>query len=147
MSKELALINVPAQLEIIKAKIEKLAFVSETPYKTGGVLDTFGDIKTMTKIEDLIKAYSAVKNREISYNDAAKDLGLKKPGSQYPVFSANGFAASVWLEDIKLRISVINQKETYDKLKAIENKMSQFLSDEDKKALAMKEMNDLIASI
>jgi hypothetical protein len=138
-STELAKMDaVPEVLSILDQEIAKLKTINESVYKTGGVLDGFGDLKSEMKIENLIKAYSSVKGRENAYNDAAKDLGLQT----YPQFTANGGTAADWKQDISLRIDIITHKDKLDKLKDYKDKMSKFLSAEDQKAMLLKEMSD-----
>lgn len=135
----LAKINeVPEVLSLLDLEIGKLKTISESVYKTSGNLEQFGDIKQETKIENLIRAYSSVKGRENSYYEAAKDL---KVGT-YPVFTVSGGTAEDWKQDIMLRIDIITHKDKLDKLNEYKEKMSKFLSQEDQKAMLLKEMTD-----
>lgn len=130
--------DVPQVLEVLKKKLASLKEIVDTPYKTQGNLEGFGDIKVETKIENLIRAYSSVKGREKAYHDAAKDLGK----TTYPAFVVSGGDADAWKSDIMLRIAIIEQKETHDKLSNWESKMKNFLSAEEQKELLIKEMTE-----
>lgn len=130
--------EVPEVLSLLDQEIAKLKTISESVYKTTGNLESFGDIKQETKLENLIRAFSSVKGREKAYEDAAKDLGL----STYPQFSVSGGTAAEWKQDILLRIDVITHKDKLDKLTEYKDKMSKFLSADDQKAMLLKEMTD-----
>ena len=80
--------------------------------------------------------------REEVYNRAAIELGI----TTYPTFEANGSSSEDWKRDIKLRIDIINQKETADKLTEYKDKMSKFLSAEDQKNMLMTEMASFLTS-
>lgn len=131
---------VPNVLAALDEKIKSLKHIAETPYKTGGNLDGFGDIKAETKIENLIRAYSMVMGKEKAYHASAADLGL----TTYPAFNVNGGNAADWKQDIQLRIAIINHKETFDKLTEFKTKMSSFLSAEDQKSMLLKEMEGFL---
>lgn len=131
----------PEALKAINAKIAALKHIEESVYKTSGELEGFDNIKTETKLENLIRAYSVVKFKEQAYEAAAKDLGLKT----YPQFSIGSGTAEDWKKDILLRIEIINHKETLDKLNSFKTRMEGFLSEQDKKALLLKEMEEYLA--
>jgi hypothetical protein len=105
-------------------------------------LDGIGDIKKEVKIENLIKAYASIIAREEVYNRAAIELGI----TTYQTFEANGSTSEDWKRDIKLRIDIINQKETADKLAEYKDKMSKFLSAQDQKNMLMAEMTSFLNS-
>lgn len=135
--------SVPSVLSTLDAKISSLKKVVDTPYKTTGNLDGFGDIKQETKIENLIRANSMVRSKAAAYADSIVDLDL---GSA-PAFSISGGDVEAWKQDIKLRIAIIQHKETYDKLTAYKEKMSKFLSEADQKAILMDEMAAFISKL
>lgn len=130
--------DVPQVLSLLDQEIAKLKTISESIYKTAGVLEGFGDLKQETKIENLIRAFSSVKGREKAYDDAAKHLGL----TTYPAFSVSGGNTADWEQDIRLRIDIITHKDKLDKLTEYKDKMSKFLSADDQKAMLLKEMTD-----
>ena len=132
--------EVPQVLETLEKKLASLKEIVETPYKTQGNLEGFGDIKAETKVENLIRAFSSVRGREDAYNKAAKELSI----NTYPAFNISGGDAAAWKSDITLRIAIIEQKTTYDKLNNYKERMAKFLSEEDQKEMLIKEMmNDL----
>ena len=135
--------DVASVINVLDAKIKSLDHISDSKYKTSGKLDGFGDLKTETKIDNLIKAYSSIKGRETAYNNAAEDMGL----TTYPQFEVNGSTADEWKSDIMLRIAIINHKDTLDKLTAYKEKMQQFMSKEEQKAVLMAEMAGFLGNI
>jgi len=132
---------VPDVLDALNKKIASLKHIEESKYKTTGILEQFGDIKAEMKIENLIRAYSSIIGREKLYNEAAAQLGR---GKSYPAFVVSGGNAEDWKNDITLRINILEHKETLDKLNAFKEKMSKFLSEEDQKAILMKEMTQFL---
>lgn len=135
--------DVPNTLENIKAKLNELKLITDTPYKTTGVLTMAEqkiDIKTIKDVESLIKAYSSVRAREIAYNEAADDLGIKT----YKQFSINGGTSKDWKHDIDLRIQIITVEDKKNKFQKAYDKMQKFLSEEEQRAIAMKEVEALL---
>jgi hypothetical protein len=134
----LALVEAPVPdiLSKLEEEIKKLNHISDTVYKTTGNLEGFGDIKKETLVGNLIRAFSIVLAKETAYNKAAEELGL----STYPAFEISGGNAEAWKQDITLRIAIIEHKDRLDKLKSAKEKISKFLSIEDQKAIALKEI-------
>ena len=137
-------INTPTMdvLEVLNKKISDLREVTECSYKTSGQLEGFGDIKTETKVENLIRAFSSVRGREKAYEDAAKELGLKT----YPAFTVNGGNSESWKSDILLRKAVIEHADELKKLNEYKEKISRFMSEADQKAQLLKEMTDYFSN-
>jgi hypothetical protein len=134
--------DVPSIIQVLDAKLNSMKHITESKYRTSGVLDGIGDIKKEVKIENLIKAYASIIAREEVYNRAAIELGI----TTYQTFEANGSTSEDWKRDIKLRIDIINQKETADKLAEYKDKMSKFLSAQDQKNMLMAEMTSFLNS-
>jgi hypothetical protein len=130
----------PEILQALEKKISSLKHIEETVYKTSGTLDNFGSIKTETKVDNLIKAFSMIRGKHDAYAKSAVELDVK----QVPQFSISGGTLEDWKHDIKLRIEVINHKDTLDKLNSYKERMSKFLSEQDQKAMLMKEMGDFL---
>jgi hypothetical protein len=142
--KEIATVgqDVPQVIELLEAKLKTMDDVRESKYITNGVLDKH-DIKTETKIEELIKCFASVLAREEIYNKSAEVLGIET----YPTFDICGGNVEHWKHDIQLRIKVINQKDTVEKLEYFKSKMSEFLSKEDQKNMLMKEMESFLKNV
>ena len=131
--------NVPTVLVALEKELENLKHISETNYKTAGLVDNV-DIKTLTKESDLIAIFGGIMTREKIYNEAAKELGR----TTYPTFQIGGCNTSDWRHDIDLRIQIITHEERKSNLEKAYDKMKRFLSEEDQKAIAMKEIADLL---
>lgn len=134
--------DVPAALEAVQTRLNSLKKVTDRPYKTGKVLEGFGDISTETKVDNLIRAYSMVRGKERAYEEAAKELQL----TSYPTFTINGGTKEDWFSDITLRLDVIRFEDRRKKLEAYSSRLSKFMSEEDQFNSLMKEIagdNDL----
>jgi hypothetical protein len=131
---------VPQVLAELDAKLKSLEHISDSKYRTIGNLGPFGDIKTQTKIEELIKAHSYVTKKAACYDESMMILKVEscKP------FEENGYSADDWVSDIKLRIDILQHKETMDKLQEAKSILSQFLSAEDQKAIAFAKVAELL---
>ena len=131
---------VPDMLATLEERIKGIKTITDTPYKTTGNLESFGDIKKETKVENLIRAFSSVMGRERAYGEAAKELGK----TTFPQFEISGGDSEAWKHDIKLRISIIEQDETLKKLTTFKDKMTSFLSEEEQKGMLLKEMESYL---
>jgi hypothetical protein len=128
--------SVPEIITKLESKIKELDHITDSKYRTSGNLDGFGDIKKETSIGNLIKAFSSVMARGETYQRSATALGIET----FPVFELNGGSVEDWQKDIQLRIAIIQHKETLDKLQSYRDKMKEFLSKEDQKAMLLEEM-------
>lgn len=133
--------NTPAILDKLDQALNALKKIEESPYKTSGSLDGFGDIKSETKIENLIRAFSMVMGKSEMYTKAQQELGLTK----VPIFTIGGGNVDDWKQDILLRINIITHNAKYKKLKEAKEKMAKFLSEEDQKNMILKDLQDLLA--
>ena len=132
--------SVPDIITKLESKIKELDHITDSKYRTSGNLDGFGDIKKETSIGNLIKAFSSVMARAEAYQRAADALKL----DTFPVFEVNGGSVTDWEMDINLRIAIIQHKETLDKLNSYRDKMKEFLSKEDQKAMLLQEMAEFL---
>lgn len=73
-----------------------------------------------------------------SYLLSAKDLHIENEC----VFG--GYNVSEWIEDIKSRLTILSQREEETKLKCLENKLANMLSDEKKTELEIDEIENLL---
>ncbi len=135
--------NVPNVIDTLNKKIESLKEVTGAEWKTSGTLEGFGDIKKVTNVETLIKAYASVNGMCNAYNNSITELELGS--TETPVFTVNGGTKEAWKHDIKLQINIINYKETLDTLNGFKSEMAKFLSEEDQKAILMKKLTDYLS--
>jgi len=62
----------------------------------------------------------------------------------FPAFEWLGYPAEAWLHDLKVRASVLSQHETITKLNTAKAKLENFLSEDDKLAITLKEIQTLL---
>jgi hypothetical protein len=135
--------DVPAMLEQIKSKIAELVGSGKKePSTKGKHLPGFGEIVTIEKEADLIKAYSSVTGREDSYNAAAKAMKIR---TKVPPFVIDGISASKWKEDITARFAEVAHKAQLDKLKSIQKTLEENLSAEAKLNNDLAKISTLMA--
>lgn len=135
--------SVPDVLTVLSEKLKELKAITECNYKTSGSLEGFGDIKSETKVENLIRAFSSIRGREKAYNEAAQELGLET----YPVFNVSGGNAADWKQDILLRKAVIEHDDTKKKLETLAEKAKKFLSEKDQYQIFLKEAGAMLADL
>lgn len=133
--------NVPAIINALDEKLKSLSHVTDSNYRTAGKLEGIGDIKTMTSIDELIKAYSVICSKEQAYNAAALDLGL----SEFKEFTLFGHTREDWKLDIKLRMDLITHKDTLEKINNYKSKFEKFLSVDDQKTMLLNELANFLA--
>jgi hypothetical protein len=73
-----------------------------------------------------------------SYLLSAKDLGLHND------FTISGFSLSDWMSDLNSRLMIVNRKTEEDKLRGLENKLHNLLSNDTKIEL---EINDIVSQL
>lgn len=134
--------NVPDTLKLLEEKLSSLQKIEETPYKTNGSINGFSDVRHETRIEVLIRMYSTIYMKEKAYNEAAESLGL----THYPIYSEGGTSED-WKHDIQLRIKLIQQKDTFEKLNKYKEEVSKFMSREEQKSQLMSEMQDFFKKL
>jgi len=132
--------DITSIISALESEIKSLDHITDSKYRTSGNLKGFGDIKTETKIENLIKAYSSIAGKETMYNNAATELGL----TTYPLYTVDGSDSESWKEDIMLRINIINHKEKLDKLTEFKKRTEELLSKEEQKALLVSEISNFL---
>jgi hypothetical protein len=117
-------------LDMVIAQIKAIKGGLPDKPETTGALTGFGEINKIDKVETLIKAYSAVKNKEKAYLEAAKEIipeGIKRPP-----FKLNGCSGKAWMIDIKARVVIVANQEKLNKLNKVKDKLEANLSAEAK---------------
>ncbi|RTK92891.1 MAG: hypothetical protein EKK64_11140 [Neisseriaceae bacterium] len=136
--------NIPAVLETIDKALNSMSHITGSDYVTGGNIGGFSkNLKEETDLNVLIKMAASIISRDKAYNDAAQILQLP----QYPQFKVNGNHKDEWLKDIQLRIAIITNDDKIKKLQEFKDKATQFLSEEDQKAILFKEMGDFLNTL
>lgn len=138
---------VSTKLAQIATKMSKLVDIATTTWKTNGALTSVSGLRNIkdaeTDISNLIKANSSVREKKKAYDESAKDLGL----TTYPVFKIDGYTHEEWRHDILLKLQIVGQDETRKKLEAAKDKLSKFMSEEEQRSLAFKEVESLLENI
>ncbi len=141
MNTELSVNQIPAFIQQIDAQLAGLKSMSDTTYKTGGKVDGFSEnLKEAKEVDVIVKMFSAVLGRKEMYDKAQAELGVKTTKQ----FTYNGHTLDEWKADCTFRIAVVTEHETRERLQKAKEKATTLLSDEDKKALALKELVELL---
>lgn len=139
---DLSVAKIPAFIEQIDAKLASLKSMAETTYKTSGKVDTFAEnLKEAKEVDTIIKMFSAILGRKEMFDKAQTALNVKSTKE----FKYNGHTLEEWKSDCEFRIAVVTEHETRERLQKAKEMATTLLSDEDKKALAMKQLVDLLA--
>jgi hypothetical protein len=72
------------------------------------------------------------------YNMSCKDLGV------FDTFQISGYLVGDWMNDVKSKLEILSIKEEENKLKAMENKLTQLLSEDKKVELELDEIANLL---
>lgn len=141
--------DVPSVLQAIEAKIQSIEKITTTPWQATTKCESFGNrnLRDETKLENLARALSALRGKKREYDaaftDSRENLGMGK--TNYPAFVDDGCTIEQWHHDIVLRMNIIEQEETLNKLNKHKAAMTKFLSEEDQKAAVINDfMNDFI---
>jgi hypothetical protein len=117
-------------LDVLKEKKKAFASISDSKYITHGNVSPFpNNIKDETSIETLISIHSSIKGRSEAFDKSCIDLGITK----CKCWNLEGATAEDLIQDIKLRIAIINNKEEMDELNALMKEAENFMTIEDKK--------------
>lgn len=133
--------NIPQIISVLDKKLQESKKLAESPYKTNGQFRTAGitiDIKNEKEIPVLVEAAASLIMKKEYVAKAQIALELES----MPQFTVGGHAVEDLLEDIKRRISIVNQHLLTEKIAKYRDRLSQFVSEEEKKAMLLKEMQD-----
>lgn len=73
------------------------------------------------------------------YRMSLKDLGLDEES-----LKVSGYTFTDWITDLKSRFDILSQKDEETKLKALENKLEELLSNEKKVELELSDIENLL---
>lgn len=132
--------DVPSMIKALETKLKGFEGINESNYRTSGDIDGIGNIKTMTDLSALIKASGMIIDSERIYSEGAAAMNL----DTFPQYSYKGNTVADWLQDIKLRYDLINQKETIDTLNEFKKDLEGFMTEQDKKAVLMSRMQEFL---
>jgi hypothetical protein len=142
--------NVPGALATINEKLASLAHITGSKFKTGNdfVVPGFENpISTERTVSQLIAMHSSVVNRKAAY-DASTVALADELGSIAPSFDEIlGANYDDVVADIRLATATATQQHKIDTLNSIKQELEQFLSAEDKKAMAMAKIAEKLTSL
>ena len=129
--------NLAKAFEVLGEKMKGVKKIQESVFKTEGRLSGFNkSVQEETDISNLVKMAGVIVAREQQYEAGAKALGLQT----YPVFKAEKYSVNAWIEDIKLRIDIIENKDKLEKLKSLEDSIKSMMSNQDKLAIILADL-------
>ena len=140
-----ALVKASDNIKLLDAKIKEMKDIETSTWVTSGKITMIGgtlDIRTETSIERLVQGYANVSNSAERMASAYGELGI----TSYPVTKIDGASKDEWRQDILLRIKIIQQKDTLDKLKDMKHKWEELMDKEDRKAALADEMAAFLGS-
>jgi len=142
--------NVPGALASINEKLASLAHITGSKFKTGADFTVPGfenPISTERTVSQLIAMHSSVVNRKAAYDASTVALAAEL-GSIAPSFDEIlGASYEDVIADIKLAADTATHQHKIDTLNSIKQELEQFLSAEDKKAMAMAKIAEKLGSL
>lgn len=148
-SKELTVqTDVQKKLSLIEEKIKNMNIISSTPFKTNGNFrfDEFSGVSTFnihhaTIIDILIKVLADISLKEEAYNKVYTEELRQK---SFPVCKIFQFSVTDWRHDVKLRLNILLQQDRLKRLNEAKEKLIPFLTENDRLASALQEVDDLL---
>lgn len=126
---------------LLDQKIAEMKKIEDTKWKTSGTISAYGitiDLKTETKLENIIRVIASIQGQEQAFTKAQLSLGVK----QAPAFTISGHLVEDWISDAKLRIAINNQAEELETLRKFKEKASEFITKEEKQSALFAEMEE-----
>lgn len=128
--------DIPNLLEKVNEQIKALKGSAEQSVKTDVNIPSFGKIKDIKKLDELIKLHSWIQSKEEDYKNSVKNTftAEKFSGIKPPAFSLYGVSASSLYADIEFQYKLIAHKSQLDKLQKVKATLEENLSQEAKLA-------------
>ncbi len=125
-------------MQALKDRLANLQALTESNYKTGNTVPEGFPcaVKDETKVENLLMLDSYLVSKEKAY--AVSQAKYKVTTA--PAFNEGGHSVIDFEHDIQLRINIINHKEEKDRLETLLTKTQSFLTEKDKFALLLKDV-------
>jgi len=134
-----------SKLDMISQKLSQIKLVAETVYKTNGKV-TFGKVGNVelnifhsNDLSLLISVFGYMTTEYNEYENAAKELNI----INYPIYALNGFSYSAWKHDILIRVAQLTSKAQIEKLQKAKSVLEGYMSQDDRLAIALKEIDDM----
>lgn len=127
-----------------KTRIEEQEKTVGKKWQTGGRLTLVGHSKeykvSVMSVDEIIHAMAVINTSIASRKQATADLGLHKEDDEL----YEGYTRKQWLSDFKKRIASLTLNDEKKKLKAVEERLSNIMSEDTKRKLELdKIMKDL----
>lgn len=133
-------------IDTINAKLDKFKHITGSNFKASTMLDNIS-VQSETDPLVLVKALSSVNARERDFDEAAKELSKEGIINTLPIFKLSGSTPDEWRHDIKLRLQIINQKETIDKLTTLKQRYEAIMEKSHVKEMLDKEAAKILGSL
>jgi hypothetical protein len=128
---------------VVKAKRAAIAKAEKPSYKTNcsfsyieGNKSSATNIHVETDVKKLILMVAFLSERQVSYHNAAKLLGVENPPDFK--FTWDNFTADEWIGDIKARIAKIQISAEKEKLENLEKRLNKIVSPEKRAELELE---------
>lgn len=132
-------------LDVISSKLKAIKTVTESPFKTNGDFKystapnaTIVKIHSLKDIRILLSILGYLTAKEQEYQNAARLCNL----STIPAFEWMGYGYDSWKHDLQVRSTIISQHNEVEKLKLAKSKLEAFMTEEDRLAATLKELQD-----
>jgi len=151
MTKELVIADSKSEmmntLAVINEKLKEIKKLESSKNATDGnfrwnpnyTSNTPVNIFKCTDIQLLISIYASLRDKNQSYEEAVKELGL----SEYPVYTWQSYTFEAWANDLKVRMAIVNQDAIATKLKKDKETLEEFMDKSDRLSAVLGDMNYL----
>lgn len=126
------IIALKAQIEIKKEELKKIARFNPMTSCSIELDGVRYNLHTLDK-----KQLTSLLVKLNMYRISLEDLEIEE-------FDICGYNVTDWIEDIKNKLEVINQREEQNKLKQLESKLTKMLSEEKKTELELAEIENIL---
>lgn len=132
----------------VKAKTMLIAKAEKPAYKTNcsfsyieGNRGSVTNIHVESDLKKLICIVAFLQERQSSYQNAAKLLGVEKA----PEFTWDGYTADEWIADLKTRIAKIQISSEKRKLEVLEERLNKIISPAKRAELELEAIENELA--
>lgn len=134
--------GIPGMLEQVNEKIRQIkGGADKKPSTVGTSFPGVGEIRNITKMEDLIMLNGTITAKEAAYKKSVTQLKLS---IKVPEFKIAGIAPKVWREDIKMRIQEVAYEDQLNKLEKVKSELEANLSADQKLANSLQKIHDIM---
>lgn len=135
-----------SRITLVEQELANLTKISETVYNTQDKRIMGCDIQKETKVENLLKVGTSIKQQKTAYDTYGDEMVAKGYIKGYPVFEVEGVSAEGILKDIELRLQILSTDERRKKLEKITSGYRELLDKSDKLRMLDAELNDFLGN-